>query len=127
MYAVIKTGGKQQKVKPGDVIEVERIVHEGDVVTFTPLLVVDDEGATHYGKAIEKAVVTAEPLGEKKGDKIRVFTYRPKTGYQRRGGHRQSYTLLEIKDVSLGGAKKTAARAAARRSKAEATDEEASE
>jgi large subunit ribosomal protein L21 len=96
-------------------------------VRFTPLLVVDDEGATHYGKAIEKAVVTAEPLGEKKGDKIRVFTYRPKTGYQRRGGHRQSYTLLEIKDVSLGGAKKTAARAAARRSKAEATEEEASE
>jgi len=123
MYAVIKTGGKQHKVKPGDVIEVERIVHEGDVVTFTPLLVVDDEGATHYGKAIEKAVVTAEPLGEKKGDKIRVFTYRPKTGHRRRGGHRQTYTLLEIKEVSLGAAKK----AAVGKSKPEATEGEVSE
>ncbi|HLB62051.1 MAG TPA: 50S ribosomal protein L21 [Actinomycetota bacterium] len=110
MYAVIKTGGKQQKVKPGDVIEVERIVHEGDVVSFPPLLVVDEDGETHYGKEIEKAVVTAEPLGEKKGDKVKVFTYRPKTGYQRRGGHRQTYTLLEIKEISLGAVKKAAAR-----------------
>ena len=120
MYAVIKTGGKQQKVKPGDVIEVEKIVHEGDVVSFSPLLIVDDDGATHYGKEIEKAVVTAAPLGEKKGDKVKVFTYRPKTGYQRRGGHRQSYTLLEIKEVSLGAPKKAAAR---KTTKPEAADE----
>jgi large subunit ribosomal protein L21 len=58
MYAVIKAGGKQQKVKAGDVIEVE-LMHggQGDAVTFTPLLVVDDEGKTHFGKDVAKAVV----------------------------------------------------------------------
>jgi large subunit ribosomal protein L21 len=46
--------------------------------------------------------VTAKPLGEKKGDKVKIFKYRPKTGYARRAGHRQQLTLLEIQDVSLG-------------------------
>ena len=49
MYAVIKTGGKQQKVQAGDVIEVEKLVHEGETHTFHPILVVDDDGTTHVG------------------------------------------------------------------------------
>jgi large subunit ribosomal protein L21 len=106
MYAVIKTGGKQQRVKPGDVIEVERLVHEGETISFQPLLVVDDEGATHVGKAAAGAVVTAKPLGEKKGEKIRVMRYRPKTGYSKRTGHRQLLTLLEISGIDLGSAGK---------------------
>jgi len=111
MYAVIKTGGKQQRVKPGDVIEVERIVAEGDTVTFRPLMVVDDDGRTHVGSNAAGATVTAKPLGEKKGDKVRVFRYRPKTGYAKRGGHRQLLTLLEIEGIALGArAKKTSAK-----------------
>jgi large subunit ribosomal protein L21 len=106
MYAVIKTGGKQQRVKPGDVIEVERLVHEGETISFQPLLVVDDEGATHVGKAAAGAVVTAKPLGEKKGEKIRVMRYRPKTGYSKRTGHRQLLTLLEISGIDLGSSGK---------------------
>jgi large subunit ribosomal protein L21 len=102
MYAVIKTGGKQQKVQTGDVIEVEKLVHDGETVTFQPLLVVDDAGNTHVGAEAAKATVTAKPLGEKKGDKVKIFKYRPKTGYARRAGHRQQLTLLEIQDVSLG-------------------------
>jgi large subunit ribosomal protein L21 len=102
MYAVIKTGGKQHKVAVGDVIEVEHLVGSGDTVTFHPLLVVDDEGHTHAGSQAAKAVVIAKPLGEKKGDKVKIFKYRPKTGYAKRGGHRQLLTLLEIQDVSLG-------------------------
>jgi large subunit ribosomal protein L21 len=109
MYAVIKTGGKQQKVKAGDVIEVEKLVHEGQTVTFHPILVVDDDGTTHVGPEAAKATVTAAPLGEKKGDKVKIFKYRPKTGYAKRGGHRQLLTLLEIQDVSFGGAPKKAA------------------
>ena len=104
MYAVIKTGGKQHKVKAGDVIEVERLVAEGETITFQPLLVVEDDGTTHAGAEAAKALVTAAPLGEKKGEKIRIFKYRPKSGYARRQGHRQLLTLLEIRDVSLGGA-----------------------
>jgi large subunit ribosomal protein L21 len=103
MYAVIKAGGKQQRVKPGDVIEVE-LMHRGqdDKVTFTPLLVVDDDGNTHVGKDAAKAVVKGKLVGESKGDKVKVFKYRPKTGYAKRQGHRQMYTLVEISDVSLG-------------------------
>jgi large subunit ribosomal protein L21 len=113
MYAVIKTGGKQQRVKPGDVIEVERLVHEGETISFQPLLVVDDDGATHVGKAAAGAVVTAKPLGEKKGEKIRVLRYRPKTGYSKRTGHRQLLTLLEISGIELGGpAKRRSSKAA---------------
>jgi large subunit ribosomal protein L21 len=103
MYAVIKTGGKQHKVQAGDVIEVERIVHEGETITFQPLLVVEDDGTTHAGPGASKAVVTAAPLGEKKGDKVRIFKYRPKSGYARRQGHRQVLTMLEITGVSLDG------------------------
>jgi len=106
MYAVIKTGGKQHKVAAGDVIEVERIVGEGETVTFQPLLVVDDDGTTHAGSELAKAVVTAKPLGDKKGDKVRIFKYRPKSGYARRQGHRQLITVLEIEEVSLGSGAK---------------------
>jgi len=109
MYAVIKSGGKQHKVQAGDVIEVEKIVHEGETVTFRPLLVVDDDGTTHVGGEAARATVTAKPLGEKKGDKVRIFKYRPKSGYATRAGHRQLVTLLEIEDVSLGGGKKSSA------------------
>ena|SRR5438128_830660 len=101
MYAVIKTGGKQHRVKPGDVIEVEKLVHEGDTITFQPILVVDDDGKAHVGKEAQRAIVTAKPLGEKKGDKVRVMKYRPKSGYARKAGHRQMLTLLEIEGVKL--------------------------
>ena len=104
MYAVIKAGGKQHKVKAGDVLEVE-LTHgaEGEAMTFTPLLVVDDDGSTLFGKDAAKAVVKAKLVGEKKGDKVKVFKYRPKTGYAKRQGHRQLFTLIEIQDVSMGG------------------------
>ncbi len=123
MYAVIKTGGKQQKVKRGDVIEVEKLVHEGETLTFQPILVVDDDGKTHVGAEAAKATVTAKPLGEKKGDKVKIFKYRPKSGYARRAGHRQLLTLLEIEDVKMGSAKKASSRAA----KADKPEEDAAE
>jgi len=117
MYAVIKTGGKQHKVKAGDVIEIE-LTHgaEDGAITFMPLLVVDDEGKTHYGKDLGKAVVKGRVVGEEKGEKVKIFKYRAKTGYSKRQGHRQMYTLVEIQDVSLG-----------RRSPAKKTEDKAEE
>ena len=109
MYAVIKAGGKQHKVKTGDVLEIELMHADGDTVTFQPLLVVDDDGKTHYGKEAAQAVVTAKLLGEQKGDKVHVFKYKNKSGYARRQGHRQLMTLIEIADVKLGSAPKRAA------------------
>ena len=102
MYAVIKAGGKQHKVQPGDVIEIE-LMHGGhdEAVSFTPILVVDDEGKTHYGKELGKAQVKGKLVGQGKGDKVKIFKYRPKTGYTRRQGHRQMLTLVEILEVTL--------------------------
>jgi large subunit ribosomal protein L21 len=102
MYAVIKAGGKQQRVAVGDVVEVE-LIHggESEAVTFTPLLVVDDDGKTHVGKEVARAQVKAKLAGEKKGEKVKVFKYRPKSGYAKRQGHRQLYTLVEVTDITL--------------------------
>lgn len=122
MYAVIRTGGKQHKVKPGDVVEVEYLHADGDTVTFQPLLVVDDDGKTHVGKEIERAVVTAKLLGEQKGDKVNVFKYKSKSGYARKQGHRQLMTLLEISEVKLP-AKRAAAAKKAEKAEAPATEE----
>jgi large subunit ribosomal protein L21 len=130
MYAVIKTGGKQQKVKAGDVIEVEKLVHDGETLTFHPILVVEDDGTTHVGNEAAKATVTAKPLGEKKGDKVKIFKYRPKTGYAKRGGHRQILTLLEIEDVTLGAAqpeKKTSKKATKPAEQAESVEPKVAE
>lgn len=102
MYAVIKVGGKQERVTPGDVIEVEFMkVDPGSSVEFEPILIVDDDGKAHHGKGLSKARVTAKLLGDKKGDKVRVFKYRPKSGYRRTQGHRQLMTLLEVEEVAL--------------------------
>jgi large subunit ribosomal protein L21 len=126
MYAVIKAGGKQHRVKAGDVIEVE-LVHgqPGDAVEFHPLLVVDDEGKAHHGKDAAKAVVVGKLVGEQKGDKVKVFKYRPKTGYSRRQGHRQLMTLLEIEDVRLEAARKSTAKKAEEKPAESAEDAEA--
>src|SRR5919205_1364031 len=108
MYAVIRTGGKQQKVTTGDVIEIELMHADGDAVTFKPLLVVEDDGTTHAGREAGRATVTAKLLGEQKGDKVHIFKYKNKTGYSRRAGHRQTMTLVEIGDISLGSSSKRA-------------------
>ena len=102
MYAVIRVGGKQERVAPGDVIEVEFMkVDPGSEVEFEPVLVVDDKGKAHAGKELSKAKVTAMLLGDKKGEKIRVFKYKNKSGYRRQMGHRQMLTLLEIQEVGI--------------------------
>ena len=115
MYAVIKAGGKQHRVKSGDVIEVE-LTHgqQDDTLEFRPLLVVDDEGKAHHGKDVAGAVVVAKLAGEQKGDKVKVFKYRPKTGFARHQGHRQLMTLLEIQDVRLEAKRAAPKKAAAR-------------
>jgi large subunit ribosomal protein L21 len=107
MYAVIKVGGKQERVTPGDVLEVEYMkVDPGSSVEFDPILVVDDDGKAHVGKDLSKARVVARLLGDKKGEKVRVFKYRPKSGYRRSQGHRQLMTLLEVEEVGLSAQRK---------------------
>ncbi len=110
MYAIIRAGGKQAKVRSGDVIDIERVKGDATEMTFEPLLVVDDEGnAVSDIAALAKASVSAKVLGESHGPKIDIFKYKNKTGYRRRQGHRQKYTRIEITGIELGGSKKKAA------------------
>jgi large subunit ribosomal protein L21 len=101
MYAIIRTGGKQAKVRPGDVLEVELLKGADAEISFTPLLVVDGEGSAITDQAkLGDLTVTARVLGESKGPKIDIFKYKNKTGYRRHMGHRQRYTQIEV--VSIG-------------------------
>ena len=109
MYAIIRAGGKQAKVSSGDVIDIERLKNDAKKLTFSPLLVVDDEGnAVSDPKVLGKAKVTAKVVGETRGPKVDIFKYKSKTGYSRRQGHRQTYTRIEITGITLPGQNKTA-------------------
>lgn len=109
MYAVIKTGGKQHKVKTGEIIHVELLEgNPGDKVVFDPILVVDDAGATHVGKELDGATVTGLLTGEMRDKKVKVFKYKAKTGYKRTQGHRQNMTVVEIEDIAFKAKKSPA-------------------
>jgi large subunit ribosomal protein L21 len=102
MYAVIRTGGKQYKVAPGDVIEIERVKDSSGTLSFTPLLVVDDDGRSTSGRsALQGATVDARILHESRGPKTEVLKFRNKSGYRRHNGHRQTYTSVEISGIKL--------------------------
>jgi len=105
VYAVIRTGGKQYKVKVGDVIDVERLAgDDGASIELAPLLVVDDEGTvTSQAGDLTGALVTATVVDQHRGRKIRVYTYKNKTGQQRHQGHRQSLTRLKVEKIDLPG------------------------
>ena len=108
MYAIIRAGGKQAKVREGDVLSVERI-KDKDTVSFTPILVVADDGTVISDKdALSKASVTADILGESAGPKVDIFKYKAKTGYRRRQGHRQKYTTIKVTGIATGTSKKAA-------------------
>lgn len=103
VYAIVKAGGRQEKVSVGDVLEVDRIAGEvGSTVTLPAVLVVDDGEVTTDAAALKKFKVTAEILGETKGPKIHILKYRPKTGYKKRQGHRQRYTRIKVTGISAG-------------------------
>jgi len=101
VYAVIKTGGKQQRVTEGQTVAVELLeAAEGEEVTFSPVLLVDGDDVVSTPDALVSAKVSARVLGEVKGPKIRGFTYKPKTRGRKAWGHRQHYTTIEITGIS---------------------------
>lgn len=106
MYAIIRAGGKQAKVHEGDVLDVERIKGD-DKVSYTPLLIVGDDGTVISDKAaLGKASVSVEVIGESAGPKVDIFKYKNKTGYRRRQGHRQKYSTIKVTKIKTAAAKK---------------------
>ncbi len=102
MQAVIKTGGKQYRVKSGDIIRVEKLKgNSGDTVEFSEVLMVSDseKGSKVGSPLVENARVKGKILGHEKGEKIIVFKFKRKKGYRRKKGHRQVYTSVEITDI----------------------------
>ena len=100
-YAIIKTGGKQYRVAPGQELLVERLTgDEGASIEIAPLLLAGGDSEAKFGDAVGKAVVTATIVGHERGPKIRVFKYKPKRGYKRTMGHRQELTRIRIEKVS---------------------------
>ena len=104
-YAIVETGGKQYKVASGQKVDVDRLaVAEGEDVELSRVLLIADGEDTIIGSpTIDGAKVIATCLGEKKGDKIIVFKYKPKVRYRRKKGHRKLYATLEIKEIVKPG------------------------
>jgi large subunit ribosomal protein L21 len=104
MYAVIETGGKQYRVAPGDVIDVERgASSEGDgSLRFDRVLMVNgDNGAQLGSPVVSGALVKASVVGEVRGPKIRVFKKKKRTTYRRTKGHRQDLLRVRIEGIEL--------------------------
>jgi len=105
MYAIVKTGGKQYRVERGQKLLVERLaVEEGADVALEPIMYRSEEAV--FDKAgLENVKVTAKVVAHVRGEKLRVFKFKPKRGYKRRTGHRQDLTQIEVTDITAGKAK----------------------
>jgi large subunit ribosomal protein L21 len=129
VYAVIRTGGKQYKVKVGDLIDVEKLGgDDGASLELEPLLVVDDDGnVTATAQDLAKAKVTASVVDQHRGKKIRVFTYKNKSRQRRTMGHRQSLTRLKVETIDLGARKRAARASSSSKAKQEQQDKQEEE
>ena len=104
-YAIFKTGGKQYRVKQGDVLDVEKLALDvGSIAEFDEVLAVSENGQVNFGSpTLSGAKVTAEVQSHYKDRKVIVFKYKSKTRYRRKKGHRQNYTRLLIQGIQPGG------------------------
>jgi len=121
MFAVIRTGGKQYRVAPDDIIEIEKITGQpGDIVQLGEVLLLGGDGAPKTGSpTVSGASVAAEVLEQKRDDKIIVFKKKRRQGYRRTKGHRQALTALRITEILTDGKKPSKAAAKPAPKKAE--------
>src|SRR5882757_4478502 len=101
VYAIVRCGGRQEKVALDEVVTVDKLPGEaGSSITLPALLVVDGERVISDPAEVGRYQVTADIVGDAAGPKINMIQYRNKTGYRRRLGHRQRYTQLRITDIA---------------------------
>jgi large subunit ribosomal protein L21 len=125
MFAVIRTGGKQYRVAPNDIIEIEKVAGEpGEIVELGEVLLLGGEGDPKTGSPISGATVAAEVIEQKRADKIIVFKKKRRKGYRRTKGHRQALTALRITEILTDGKKpsKAAAKKAGAKTETKAAD-----
>ncbi len=100
VYAIVKAGGRQEKVSVGDIVVMDRVqAQAGDTVKLPALLLVDGEKVTSDAEKLAKVKVTAEVVRDAKGPKITILKYKNKTGYRKRQGHRQQLTRLKVTGI----------------------------
>ena len=100
VYAVVRAGGRQEKVEVGTIVTMDRIKADKDGnVQLIPVLLVDGEKITSDAKSLEKVTVTAEVLNDLRGPKIVIQKFKSKTGYKKRQGHRQDLTRVKVTGI----------------------------
>ncbi|MCB2412032.1 50S ribosomal protein L21 [Demequina sp. TTPB684] len=100
VYAIVKAGGRQEKVSVGDVVVVDRLRSKtGESVELPALLLVDGDKVTSAAKDLAKVKVTAEVVRDERGPKIHILKFKNKTGYRKRQGHRQDLTRLKVTGI----------------------------
>ncbi|MBN1114222.1 MAG: 50S ribosomal protein L21 [Oligoflexia bacterium] len=104
MYAVVRTGGKQYRVKPGDKFTVEKLSADGQKVNLEEVLLISEEGSEPMiGRpVIEGARVECELIAQAKSKKVMVFKFKRRKRYMRKKGHRQQLTMLKVRNISCG-------------------------
>ncbi|MCF4121642.1 50S ribosomal protein L21 [Antribacter sp. KLBMP9083] len=100
VYAIVKAGGRQEKVSVGDIVVMDRVsAQPGETVELAALLLVDGEKVTTDAAKLAKVKVTAEVVRDEKGPKIVILKYKNKTGYRKRQGHRQKLTRVKVTGI----------------------------
>lgn len=100
MYAIVRAGGRQEKVSVGDVLTIDQVAEApGSTIRLRPLLLVDGTEVTSSVSALDGVSVTAEVVGPAKGPKIRIMKFKNKTGYRKRQGHRQKLTTVKVTGI----------------------------
>ncbi|MDR0482768.1 MAG: 50S ribosomal protein L21 [Cellulomonadaceae bacterium] len=100
VYAIVKAGGRQEKVSEGDIVVMNKVdAQPGDTIELPALLLVDGDTVTTDAERLAKVKVTAEIVRAEKGPKITILKYKNKTGYRKRQGHRQSLTRVKITGI----------------------------
>ncbi|MFD1504709.1 50S ribosomal protein L21 [Georgenia yuyongxinii] len=100
VYAIVKAGGRQEKVSVGDVVVVDKLTGEvGETVELEPIMLVDGDKVTTAAGDLDKVKVTAEIVRAEKGPKISIMKYKNKTGYRKRMGYRSKLTRLKVTGI----------------------------
>ena len=101
VYAIVKAGGRQEKVSVGDVVVVDKLAEEiGSSIELQPLMLVDGDAITVDAAKLDMVSVKAEVVDSAKGPKISIIKYKNKSGYRKRQGHRQKMSVVKITEIA---------------------------